>query len=701
MTCAIPNVIHFVWLGPAMPDWAQLNIERFRALNFGRYEVVTHGEEILLDRYRPGYEAVAGQHVWARRSDLLRASALQDPRWGGGWYFDTDCCPFRPLADIEQNFDLSTGFFLVRRDRKVIANGMIGAAAGSRFMQIFDAELARLAGQPRNYPDRWGAYGPDLVTRLAAEHPKDVTIAGPEWFFPADGVAAQHAYTRLAEGGFSLESVQKEVPGGPIPFMLHTEQKDSLVIANPRPTAPAKRAADARAADIVIPTCRTEAEVAPLLAEIRRTATGSPRILATCQPVCAAANRNAGLKWAETENLIMVDDDITGFPPGWNQQLEDVLVQRAEALVVSANLLQPDGKLGQMLGHPAGREGSGVSLVPSQQLPTACICMKRLSLRFDEGYEGSGWEDTDMAAQMRQACPWGQWLVACGVRVIHRNEQKNQGGEIFQRNRARYRAKWEGTAPAPVTSAGWKSVHPLLPSRDGGVEGLGDPRWRDALRSTPPARALIPTPAWDKGVYEDALTELAGSRPLQVRAQRFMARLKTTGYEALVLADLAAGAQTIAEIGSGSGGSMLCFALGAPAARITCVDPFEPYDELAAFGLIRGVQEGDLRQFEKAVQTFHLSDRVRLVRKRSEDGQADVPDGSLNLVFIDSNHSKGSAALDLRVWWKKLRPGGLLLGHDYTTRFPGVIEAVDEWEKTEGVPVKVWPTTSIFYAVKP
>ena len=32
----------------------------------------------------------------------------------------------------------------------------------------------------------------------------------------------------------------------------------------------------------------------------------------------------------------------------------------------------------------------------------------------------------------------------------------------------------------------------------------------------------------------------------------------------------------------GAGGSMLCLAFGAPLARIVCVDPFEPYDELTA-----------------------------------------------------------------------------------------------------------------------
>lgn len=194
-------------------------------------------------------------------------------------------------------------------------------------------------------------------------------------------------------------------------------------------------------ADIVIPTCRTPDEVAGLMAEIRATAPGA-RVTATCLPACAAANRNAGLEWAQTPNVIMVDDDIRELDPGWNVRLEEVLESNPDNLVVSANLVNPDWSLGPMLGHPPGREGTGVVETPLRELPTACICMRANGLRFDEGFEGSGWEDTDFSRQLRTLYPRGRFLVACDVRVVHLNEKKNQGGEIFVRNRARYRAKW-------------------------------------------------------------------------------------------------------------------------------------------------------------------------------------------------------------------------------------------------------------------
>jgi len=255
----------------------------------------------------------------------------------------------------------------------------------------------------------------------------------------------------------------------------------------------------------------------------------------------------------------------------------------------------------------------------------------------------------------------------------------------------------------------WKGIAPILPHELGQLEKRmevfaailrEDLRWRDVLRDTPPDKALVPTPRWDAGMYDTALAQLVGSWRGQLRAQHLMNRLKVTGYEAVVLADLATNALAITEIGSGSGGSMLCLAAGAPRATITCVDPFSAYDE-HALTLVRDVHEGDRGQFEKAVKAFGLEKRVRLIAENSADAYQKVPDASQDLIFVDGNHSAWAVALDLRLWWPKVKPGGKLVGHDYTTRFPGVIAGVDGWERETGVPVRTWQATSIFYAVKP
>jgi len=197
-----------------------------------------------------------------------------------------------------------------------------------------------------------------------------------------------------------------------------------------------------RPADIIIPSCKPREALDPLIIEILATAAGRPRIIPTCLDACAAANRNFGLAMANTPNVIMLDDDISGFPRGWNTRLEAALALQPNVVMVGANLVNPDGSLAPMLGWPAGRDTDAVVQVKNREICTACICLPETGLRFDEAFEGSGWEDTDFSQQLRRAFPNGVWLCDAGLRVVHANEKKNQGGAIFKRNRARYRAKW-------------------------------------------------------------------------------------------------------------------------------------------------------------------------------------------------------------------------------------------------------------------
>ena len=58
---------------------------------------------------------------------------------------------------------------------------------------------------------------------------------------------------------------------------------------------------------------------------------------------------------------------------------------------------------------------------------------------------------------------------------------------------------------------------------------------------------------------------------------------------------------------------------------------------------------------------------------------AEFENESLDLVFIDGDHSYEGCKADIEAWLPKLRSGGVLAGHDYGhKRFPGVKQAVDE-----------------------
>jgi len=53
-------------------------------------------------------------------------------------------------------------------------------------------------------------------------------------------------------------------------------------------------------------------------------------------------------------------------------------------------------------------------------------------------------------------------------------------------------------------------------------------------------------------------------------------------------------------------------------------------------------------------------------------------DVSVDAVFLDADHDYESVARDIAAWRPKLRPYGILAGHDYTPEIPGVIRAVTE-----------------------
>lgn len=72
----------------------------------------------------------------------------------------------------------------------------------------------------------------------------------------------------------------------------------------------------------------------------------------------------------------------------------------------------------------------------------------------------------------------------------------------------------------------------------------------------------------------------------------------------------------------------------------------------------------------------------RLLIMASLEAAKIVPDGALDFVFIDANHTYEDVKKDIEAWYPKVRKGGILSGHDYYESKSGklgVIKAVDEF----------------------
>jgi SAM-dependent methyltransferase len=82
--------------------------------------------------------------------------------------------------------------------------------------------------------------------------------------------------------------------------------------------------------------------------------------------------------------------------------------------------------------------------------------------------------------------------------------------------------------------------------------------------------------------------------------------------------------------------------------------------------------------------------RVFVHRRYSQDAAAAFHDGQFDWIYIDGLHSYEGVQSDLAHYKSKLKPGGILMGHDYTNhdrakemKF-GVVEAVNGFVANEG-----------------
>lgn len=143
-----------------------------------------------------------------------------------------------------------------------------------------------------------------------------------------------------------------------------------------------------------------------------------------------------------------------------------------------------------------------------------------------------------------------------------------------------------------------------------------------------------------------------------------------TSAELSQLATWASRHKRIVEIGSWQGGSTRVMADATPGS-IIAVDNFT--------GCVGYEVEGGLA----AAFYRHLGDHIasgKVVHWWMAHGEAPkfMPINFLDMAMIDGNHAYEAVKHDITQWLPKIESGGILTGHDYHPRCPGVIQAVDE-----------------------
>lgn len=144
----------------------------------------------------------------------------------------------------------------------------------------------------------------------------------------------------------------------------------------------------------------------------------------------------------------------------------------------------------------------------------------------------------------------------------------------------------------------------------------------------------------------------------------------------------------IIEVGVWKGRTTALLARSAPwSARIWAVDNWRgtPDDEgQHALYSEQADETGDAVYYEfyKNLETPIQAGRVFPVRMDSvaaADHLLAQYGRTFDMVFLDADHRYEAVRADIVAYSRLLIPGGLLCGHDYSERWPGVVQAVDEF----------------------
>ena len=130
------------------------------------------------------------------------------------------------------------------------------------------------------------------------------------------------------------------------------------------------------------------------------------------------------------------------------------------------------------------------------------------------------------------------------------------------------------------------------------------------------------------------------------------------------------------EIGVNRGGNSREILGRLDVVKLYLVDPYEE-------------KEVGLSGLKTAVQNLQPnSHRIVWIFKKSQDVTfEEIPEDSLDFVYIDGNHHYHFVKTDLEMYWPRVKTGGLFAGHDYcgTIMSKQVSRAVNEFFDEKGL----------------
>lgn len=149
------------------------------------------------------------------------------------------------------------------------------------------------------------------------------------------------------------------------------------------------------------------------------------------------------------------------------------------------------------------------------------------------------------------------------------------------------------------------------------------------------------------------------------------------------------GFKRIVEIGVKAGDYTKVLCEANPQATVYGVDPWVKYPGYMDGSPINR-EDWFNSQLGKAVQRLSRYRNCRLLRKFSMEAVREFDAESVDMVYIDGNHGFENVTQDIEMWESRVRPGGIVAGHDYKPmKVPHerieVVEAVNKYTAAHGI----------------
>ena len=121
-----------------------------------------------------------------------------------------------------------------------------------------------------------------------------------------------------------------------------------------------------------------------------------------------------------------------------------------------------------------------------------------------------------------------------------------------------------------------------------------------------------------------------------------------------------------AEIGTDEGEFAEILLNNIPNLDLMCIDPYK----VEAYTKGEQPESGENQEFfdkryEEASKRVEREGKCYIIRETSMKALHLVDNDMLDFVYIDGNHDFLNVTQDLHYWLKKVRPGGIIAGHDY------------------------------------